>query len=290
MNRSQTNPSDASTEPDAAPSDNAPALNSAAVNAQIEKLLQERMDAGIEEQIQRQVQAVLKNDVSEQQTTIVVERPNDEMINGPPNDGMTIDGVSAIAAVVIASFAVDRFATFGMFVLSLFPFVHKWLPDPKYLRQQALRFRTFPAPAAVSAGSEGTVSGVEDTVRLPEYVMAEEAQLADFKLHLGHRRYYIAYYLFAVAAATVLAKHGNMQLLNIVGFKDAKEYLEIPLTILILTAGADRIKALFNSAGIIGEPAQGPPLEITGSLNIEGDSDRRGEQSHGKTADIDLAT
>lgn len=255
------------------------------MDAQIQKLLQERMDAGIEEQIQRHVQAAVEKEVTQQTTESTAEPPNAYSTEGQPNDGMTIDGVSAIAAVVIASFAVDRFATFGMFVLSLFPFVHKWLPDPRYSRQQTLRPRTLTVPAAVSSRPEENPAAVEDCVQVPEYVTAEQAQLADFKLHLGHRRYYIAYYLFAVAGATVLAKHGNMQLLNIVGFKDAKEYLEIPLTILILTAGADRIKALFNSAGLIGGSEQPAPLEITGSLNIEAESEVRPEPLDGKTVE-----
>lgn len=235
--------------------------------------------------IQQQVQTTLERMVSEQMSkdvSIQINRQVEEILNSlnenaktdVANEDVTIDGVSAIAALVIAAFAVDRFATFFMFMLSLVPGIHKFIPNPKYARQ-IQRDVVLPSTTATTSSDvdRGPTQADADVPEreVPEMVAAEARQLDGFREGLGHNRYYIAYYLFAFAGATILAGLGNIQVLHIVGFKGAHESLEIPLTVLLLTAGADRIKALFASAGIgDGEPADAKPLEISGSLNLEG--------------------
>lgn len=167
----------------------------------------------------------------------------------------TIDGVSALAALVIAAFAVDRFATACMFVLSLIP-----------------AFRdSFPSPGdAVSAASE---SHSED------------------KQEFGRRINRVAYFSFALLAAVFVVWVGQMGILEVLGFKEAAvgagsgaagiaqvgsnhHIFDMALTVLILTAGADRVAGLLQLSGAsVGGSAEAKPIEITGTLTIDGKSE-----------------
>lgn len=252
---------------------------------EIERQLDMQIAKQVKDEIELHVRSVLqdvidspaadgKSTKNAAEQLLAASKQTSQESNEQPNDGMTIDGVSAIAAIVIASFAVDRFATLCMFALSLFPQIHRWMPDPKYVRHA--RHYSKPVPTierSVDKTDEAADAEPAEEIpagEVPEFVTAETAQLAAFKEGVGFKRYYIAYYIFAVAGAASLAVLGNLQILHIIGFKDANQSLEFPLTILLLTAGADRIQALFASAGIGGsEPADPKPLEVHGSLNLE---------------------
>ena len=143
----------------------------------------------------------------------------------------TIDGVSAIAALVIASFAVDRFANLGLFCISFIP-------------------------------------------------SFEDADRPDDRAHsdLPPRRKIIRfiYFLFALVAAITIAVFGDMGILESLGFKRANRTtahhcFDLTLTVLILTAGAERISKLVQatSGGSIDEGDQQRPVEIAGTLTLD---------------------
>lgn len=159
----------------------------------------------------------------------------------------TIDGVSAIAALAIASFAVDRFANLGLFCLSFLP-GFRGADQPNY---DASKNR--PRPKQIR----------------------------------------IAYFLLATVAAVFIAAVGDMGILESLGFKRAsiiddnklRHYFDMVITVLILTAGADRIQQLIQatSGGPLGTPpGSEKPIEVAGTLSLDEDSKRVLTKSNSK--------
>lgn len=170
---------------------------------------------------------------------------------------VTIDGVSAIAALVIAAFAVDRFATAWLFVLSLIPAFRKWCPEPG------------------SAAAQNAKHASESKQDLQESAANGSAELRQL---MGERRNRVVYFFFAAIGAGLVAWIGNIGILEVLGFKEAKADIhhgfDIAMTVLILTAGADRVQALMQLSGAsAGEPPEPKPLEITGTLTIDGNTE-----------------
>ena len=171
--------------------------------------------------------------------------PADSANQGSKN--VTIDGISAIAALVIAAFAVDRFATALLFTLSLVPAFRKWFPE------------TQPIPEGGDTADAATSPAAQ----------APESQ------QWGERRNRMVYFFFAAIGAGLVAWVGNIGILEVMGFKEATapshHGFDIALTVLILTAGADRVSALMQLSGVsAGEAAEPKPIEITGTLTIDG--------------------
>lgn len=78
------------------------------------------------------------------------------------------------------------------------------------------------------------------------------------------------YYLFAGSAAYLVAKLGEMHILDVLGFKSTNEQFDMFMTMLILTAGADRVAALIKLSGPgAADPPEARPLEVTGTLTLE---------------------
>ena len=156
---------------------------------------------------------------------------------------VTIDGISAVAALVIAAFAVDRFATAFMFLLSILP-----------------SFRTaFPDSIDPSAGGSALPSDGE--------------QLTKADSMTGEKINRAIYFLFAGAGALLVTFIGKIGILDVLGFKQAEAhpFFDFGLTVLILTAGADRVAALMQLSGSsLGNGTEGKPIEITGTLTIDG--------------------
>lgn len=154
---------------------------------------------------------------------------------------LTIDGVSAVAALVITAFAVDRFATAFMSMLSLLPSFRELFPSP--------------GETPIEVGGPGDQS----------------AQLLIRRN--GERRHRAFYFLFAAVGAAIVVFIGKIGILDVLGFKQAEAhpYFDFGLTALILTAGADRVAALLQLSGAsVSGQDEGKPIEITGSLTING--------------------
>ncbi len=167
-------------------------------------------------------------------------------------EAVTIDGVSAVAALAIGAFAVDRFATAFQFLLSLLPTFRSWAPKRGSVQSQIQAAR----------------SVAERSNSVDPLLIEAERDLLD-------SRNLAIYYFFAVIGAILVATLGDMEILSAVGFKhggnDSHELFDTALTILILTGGADRIAALLQLSGATPQKeAESKPLEVQGTLTLVG--------------------
>lgn len=189
------------------------------------------------------------------ETTEGGEATNEKATIEVPSDPLpstTIDGISAVAALIIVSFAVDRFASAMQYLFSFLPNFDREFPAPDSPngRRLADQLRQEPPPDA----------DVE-TLR----AIAKDAEKA------VARRHRVLYYFIAALGAGMAAKVGDMQILHVLGFKAGDETFDMILTMLILTAGADRVAALLQlstGAGPGGGDAQ--PVEVQGTLTLDG--------------------
>lgn len=140
-----------------------------------------------------------------------------------------IDGISAIALVVILSFAIDRIVRGLFFALAYIPAWARAFPDPEF-----------------------------DDVARPRRAEA-------------NRR--LVYFVVSAALAMVaIGWFGDVRLLAALGFASVHPLLDVVVTGLVLTAGAERTDHILRSlgAGSAEPPAPKPtPIEITGRLTID---------------------
>lgn len=147
--------------------------------------------------------------------------------NGPPI--ARIDGLSAIALVLILSFAIDRIVRGLLFLLAYIPVWARAFPDPD----------------------------------LDDVVLSRRGE--------ANRR--LVYFVFSAALAiVVIGWFGEVRLLAALGFGRVNPMLDVLVTGLVLTAGADRTERILQSLGAGGTEAPAPkptPIEITGKLTID---------------------
>lgn len=179
---------------------------------------------------------------------ISVEQPASAPIESPQNQ--TIDGVSAVAALIIAAFAVDRFATAFLFLVSRLPNFRRWFPEPG-------------SPDAEVRITKLTADTGGDPIQT----------LAAIRLVETYHR--AVYYFFAVIAAGLVATYGGMGILKVLGFKETNPLFDMAITMLILTAGADRVAAMLQQSGVGGVAGDDPkPMEVQGTLVLDGQTFR----------------
>ena len=147
---------------------------------------------------------------------------------------MQIDGISAIAIIVIASFAIDRIVTGLLFLLSM---IKPWT-------------RLFPDP--------GTIT---DTVA--QHIAIKKHKLLYFVLS-GFLAIVVLAGYGGIRIFTALGFKGEDPYFWI---------LDTIVTGLVLVAGADRIAGFMKLAGGSGpEPSSAQPIEITGKLVLQEES------------------
>lgn len=151
---------------------------------------------------------------------------------GPP--AARVDGISAIALVLLLCFALDRIVRGLFFLLSYIPAWARSFPDPDL--------------------DDVTVSRrMESNRRLVYFIVS------------------------AVLALVVVAWFGDVRLLSALGFTAVNPILDVLVTALVLTAGADRTQGILQSLGAGGAEPPSPkptPIEITGKLTIDDQSKR----------------
>lgn len=170
------------------------------------------------------------------------ETKTDGAVVGKRGQNLTIDGVSALAVLVIASFAIDRVVTGLLFVLL---FIGHWvriLPDPELIEDEEL-----PKP-----GAKVRRIKAERTQKLLYYVLA------------------------GLLGGVVLAWFGNVRIFEALGFKAINPILDSVMTGLILIAGADRVAALLRLPGAgVAERPEPRAVKITGELVLKDEASAR---------------
>ena len=163
----------------------------------------------------------------------------------------TIDGVSALAVIVIASFAIDRITTGALFVLSFIPAWVRWFPDPQLI------------------------------VKKDEIARAR-AEKQQKLLYFG---------VAALLALPLLGWFGGVRIFSVIGFPQIDPVLDTVVTGLILVAGSDRIAGLLKTAGVTDAAAktESQPIQITGKLVLEEESSKvvRGRRKKSSAAEGD---
>ena len=171
------------------------------------------------------------------------ETKTDGAVVGKRGQNLTIDGVSALAVLVIASFAIDRVVTGLLFVLV---FIGHWvriLPDPELIEDEDDEY--------VNAGDE----------ELPK----PSAKVRRLKAERTQKLLY--YVLAGLLGGVVLAWFGNVRIFEALGFKAINPILDSVMTGLILIAGADRVAALLRLPGAgVAERPEHRAVKITGEL------------------------
>lgn len=165
---------------------------------------------------------------------------------------MTLDGISMIAVIAIASFAIDRTVTATLFLLS---FVRPWA-------------RLFPDPALAMAAPE---QGSGQQARDPGEGGAGSGD-ATIRGYRARRRQRLAFYVLAAfLGGVVLAWLGEVTIFRHVGFTGIPRFLDCVMTGLILVAGADRSAGIIRYASRSAlERTEGRPVEVRGHLTFEG--------------------
>ncbi len=165
---------------------------------------------------------------------------------------LRIDGVSAIAVIVIASFGIDRIVTGLLFVLSFIKPLARVLPDPD-TKRDALEHVT-----------------AKRRKKLVYFLLA--AILSSFAVWRLELRIFEAIGFrpaSTTAAQTQVEPQGGSDPSSGGGLR---KFLDGLFTALILMGGADRVAALLKIPG--GERSEPRPIEIKGSLVLE-DDDRK---------------
>ena len=143
---------------------------------------------------------------------------------------MKLDGVSALALVVIASFAIDRIVNAFLFLLDF----ARVLRDPAFEKDKLKRKR------------------IEQRNRLIYFLLA------------------------GTLGILVLGYYGDIRILHAMGFEDISPRLDIVITGLLLMGGAEQVGKLADIPGVKhGEAEEQRPIEVTGTLKLEGDAGDR---------------
>src|ERR1043166_8062766 len=158
---------------------------------------------------------------------------------------MTLDGVSAIALVAIASFAIDRIVNGLLFLLSFNKKWAQWFPEPKLIDDPAARF------------------AAEKRQKLIYFALAGFFGIIVLA-GLGHVRILAAMGVYSEQPATGTAAPAA----KVSQFFYA--LLDVAFTGLLLMGGADSIGRLLKLPGAPGIEKPPPrPIEITGKLTLE---------------------
>ncbi len=144
--------------------------------------------------------------------------------------------LAPLAAVIIAAFAVDRFAAAVTSLLTLFP----------AYRNCCSASNDWPT-AATSPEDDSVGSQQDDSAGTSRGTSPAERKLAALRGRM-------VYFFFAAIAAGGVVWIGQIGILDALGFKEAlstetHQYFDFLLTALILTAGADRVSALLQLSG-----------------------------------------
>jgi hypothetical protein len=178
-----------------------------------------------------------------------------------------LDGVSAIALVLIASFAIDRVVTGLLFLLGFNKKWAKWCPDPKLIEETAPRI------------------AAERRQKLAYFLLAGFFGIIVLA-GLGHVRILTAMGLrpepAVVTSATVTPTGASPSPspapAATLGISQSLfSFLDILFTGLLLMGGADSISRVLKLPGVPGAESPPPrPIEITGKLTLEerGSADR----------------
>lgn len=169
----------------------------------------------------------------------------------PPSTPQTpepppLDVPSAITAILLCSYAIDRVLKGLLFLLALLPAWNRYIPDPASL----------PAPDSFDDRNASAEAW-------------KNRKHAETKQKL-------AYLLPAFVLGAGLATFGHIRVLHVLGFpdKDTSEMLvDILLSALILMGGADQTAQVLRMLGAKistkAEPSQPRPIEIHGKLILE---------------------
>lgn len=174
---------------------------------------------------------------------------------GKRSENLTIDGISAIAVIVIASFAIDRIVRLVLFGLSNWSLTRHWLPEPE----------SIPADADQN---DASLLGPDDRP------LRGRARWTRAK---AEKRQKAAYYALCFAlGAGVLGAIGKVTIFRALGFHQTWFPLDCIMTGLILTAGAERVAGLLKLPGAPeAEKAPPRPIEIKGTLKLEGEASKQ---------------
>ena len=173
---------------------------------------------------------------------------------------MKIDGVSAIAVIVIASFGVDRIVTGMQFLLAYFPAYARRFPEP-----------------TLTMNSEEYVSATRQR-KLVYFVLA--ALLSSFMVWRLEIRIFEA---IGFKPTSAVAQQSQSEPQEEPGFfskvaaifpsaEGWRKFLDGLFTALILMGGADRVAALLKLPG--GEKSESRPIEIKGRIVLEKEDDK----------------
>ena len=150
-----------------------------------------------------------------------------------------LDGVTAVAVVLIASFAIDRIVAGCLFALSLSKAWDRRFPDPSSLPDESDRRRA------------------EKKYKVVYFILAATLGVVVLAW-LGNIR----------ILSAMLHSTGSTQPVNPI--------LDTIVTGLLLTGGADRLAQFLKAPGEAGtQRAESKPIQITGKLVLDDESGRR---------------
>lgn len=186
---------------------------------------------------------------------------NDELSMFPP---LVMGGMSAVALVALASFAVDRIATAVLFLLSFNRTWSRHVPDPALTPD--------PAAKALARKKERlayfTIAGV-----LAIGILASFGNLRLLTAMGLHPQAGTVAGRAAASAAATTAPASEESDKESGGGAGLFTLVDIVFTGLLLMGGADTVSRLLRMPGAPGVPKPEPrPLEVRGTLNLEGGS------------------
>lgn len=157
-----------------------------------------------------------------------------------------IDGLSAIALVLVVSFAIDRLVRGSLFLLAYWSVWAKAFPDPE----------------------------LDDVPR---------------SARADRNRRLIYFILAGSLGMGALGWVGRVRILAALGFTNVNPWLDILVTGLILTGGADRTEQILRSLGASGphaDMAPAAPIEIRGRLTIDEQGKKALGMEHDATSSV----
>ena len=145
-----------------------------------------------------------------------------------------IDGVTALALVLIASFAIDRIVTGSLFLLSFIGAWDRRFPDPASVKDEVERARAEKKHKLVYFAIAGILGGV-------------------VLVWIGN---------FRILSAVLRSQDKS--------FPSVNPVLDTIITALLLMGGADRLAQVLKMPGASGgEKSESKPIQITGKLILE---------------------
>jgi hypothetical protein len=174
---------------------------------------------------------------------------------------MTIDGITALAVIGIASFGIDRMVRGTLFLLSFSPTWRRFFPTPEsILDDEPKECPEQTVPRIVLPFAPTWDRSPKQTTPLP----------AKLRRLRADRRLKLAYYSLAgVLGCVVLAYFGEVRIFRAIGFEQTPDVLDCIFTGLIVTAGSDTIAKL-KFPGLSQAATTAPsPLQVTGRLALD---------------------